>query len=126
MFRSILALCIAVCAASPSAAKGPSSADSPVTVITPNSAGMPSCGAWTTARANPSNGGAAQYEKWVWGFESGLNFARFDARGDVLRNTDTEALSGWVDEYCRGHPLDTLVEAVIKLDKELARRSTGR
>lgn len=122
MFRWIPALCAAVFSASPIAAENPHASEPVVTVITPNSAGMPSCGTWTAARTTRLDGVAAQYEKWALGFESGLNLARSAERGDVLRDTDPEGVLSWVDQFCRGHPLDTLSVAIVDLDRELARR----
>lgn len=123
MFRWIPALCAVAFAASPADAKNQQRSTEPVvTIIVPNSAGTPSCGAWIAARANPSNGRAIQYEKWVWGFESGLNWAGRNTRGDVLRGMEGEGVLGWVDQFCREHPLDDLVSAVVNLDRELARR----
>lgn len=122
MFRWIGTLSIATIIVSPVAAE----TSQGVAVIVPSSKGVPSCGSWTAAHGHPSDGAAFQYEQWVAGFESGLNWARSDARGDVLRNTDREAILGWVDRYCRKHPLDTLVSAVFRLDRELARRGAAR
>ena len=123
MFRWILALSAVASAASPAAAKNQQRSTEPVvTIIVPNSAGTPSCGTWAAARENPSDGGAAQYGKWVWGFESGLNWGGRNARGDVLRGFDGEGVLAWVDQFCREHPLDDLVAAVVALDRELARR----
>lgn len=127
MFRVIPALAAFAAALLPATAESQSAAERGITVLAPNSAGMPSCGAWTSARAyGRSNGEAAQYEKWAMGFESGLNWAKSGARGDVLRNTDTEAAFGWVDQFCRERPLETLLWAVVNLDRELARRRSSK
>lgn len=122
MFRWIPALCAAAFAASAIATENRHASEPVVTVIAPNSAGMPSCGAWTAARTTRLDGVAAQYEKWALGFESGLNLARSAARGDVLRGADTEGVLSWVDQFCREHPLDTLSVAVVDLDRELTLR----
>ena len=124
MSRWIAVLLAVTVTASPAVGENRTTAEPVVTVIAPNSLGMPSCGAWTAARAYQSDGIAAQYEKWVFGFQSGLNWAQSATRGDVVRDTDADAILGWVDQHCREHPLDPVLRAVVNLDRELARRRT--
>jgi hypothetical protein len=83
---------------------------------------IPSCGAWTSARAHPGDMVSAQYEMWVHGLLSGLNLAQVETRGDVLIQTDSQGALSWIDQYCRNHPLDAATVAVMALDKELERR----
>lgn len=92
----------------------------PVVVFGP--ADMPSCGAWTDARAK-QRAEANAYQMWALGFLSGLNWARSPTRGDVGRSTDAQGVLAWIDKYCLGAPLDSLLVAVITLDNELATRA---
>jgi hypothetical protein len=126
MLRVIVAIFVGAFVAAPAIAAS-QSPDPNVTVFVPSSAGMPSCGTWTASRTYRRSGGeAAQYEKWVMGFESGLNWAQSAGRGDVLRDTDADAAFGWIDQYCRAHPLESLLWAVVNLDRELANRRRPR
>jgi len=65
----------------------------------------------------------AQYGMWVLGWLSGLNLARANDRGDVLRQTDAIAALSWIDLHCRNNPLDSVMATVADLDKELSRRN---
>lgn len=80
----------------------------------------PSCGAWTSARANPSNMVSAQYEMWVLGLISGMNL-----KGPSIQTMgpDSQALLVWIDQYCAAHPLDNLVTGAIQLHAELEHRA---
>ena len=57
------------------------------------------------------------YRQWVVGFVSGVNFE--NAESDFLRNTDSDALTPWIDNYCRQNPLHHITQAMIELVKVL-------
>lgn len=79
----------------------------------------PSCGAWTSARTNKADFVAVQYQMWVLGLVTGLNW-----NGPPMRSEgpDAQALFAWVDQYCSAHPLDLVISAAIRLSHELESR----
>lgn len=68
-----------------------------------------SCGSWTSARGL-ENMKEAQYASWVLGFVSGAGYAEVK-----MKETDSQAMLAWVDNYCGANPLDTIVEAIKEL-----------
>lgn len=89
-----------------------------------NTYGFPetdSCASWTEARAT---GGSRRQEQegWVLGFITGLNaFGRNS--GNIAPGTTASGLLGWIDNYCKANPLDSVTTAGFKLADELTRRS---
>jgi len=84
--------------------------------------GTSSCSEWTqesprrTARAN-------SMANWAIGFVAGANVFQEDDRKDFLSELTTpQALSGWIDKYCKENPLDVLGTAASKLVLELRAR----
>ena len=72
-------------------------------------AGTSSCGTWTAARRNMT-GANVQNEAWVFGFLSGVGWV--GQNGDnPLQGLDGNAVSAWVDNYCRSNPLKSIGEA---------------
>jgi hypothetical protein len=70
-----------------------------------------SCGTWTAERANnPAELYWLSESAWVLGFLSGVGY---EGAGDVdpLRGVDAKGVEAWLDNYCRTHPLQTLVDA---------------
>jgi hypothetical protein len=69
-------------------------------------AGAVSCGTWTKERSDPQAHSLASIDvNWVLGFLSGIGYA--GVGGDnPLRGMDNEGVSGWIDNYCRAHPID--------------------
>lgn len=79
-------------------------------------AGLESCGAWSTNHRLEMN-------VWVYGF---MSRAALDPRGsDPLRTVDAEALDGWMTNYCKEHPLDSIATAAQVLEQELWRRKAA-
>ena len=74
--------------------------------------GTASCGSWTADRkANRW----LPVAEWVLGWVSAVNsYVRVPAR-----ETDFQAISAWVDDYCAAHPLAQLADAVDALVVEL-------
>jgi hypothetical protein len=71
-------------------------------------AGTWSCIAWSDARKSRRSDTT---EQWALGFLSGVGFA--GPHGvDPLRDLPPQAVSEWVDRYCRSHPNDTIAHAV--------------
>jgi hypothetical protein len=77
-------------------------------------AGAASCGAWSKPRDIDDK---SKNTQWLLGFLSGINDA--NSGPDFLSHTDADGVIAWVDNYCRQHPLDHIVEAASKLATEL-------
>ena len=80
------------------------------------------CGTWTYERFKNSNVAWAM-QNWALGFLSGSNWT---SDIDRLQGHDAKALYGWLDNYCRDHPLDSFPAAVTKLAVELANQAERR
>jgi hypothetical protein len=72
--------------------------------------GVISCGTWTTERRTPSSITANMAESWVLGFLSGIGFIGQNG-SDPLRGFHADAVRGWIDDYCKANPLDTVGKA---------------
>ena len=53
---------------------------------------------------------------WVLGWVSAAGYY-----GAHLRHTDADAISAWVDNYCRANPLNQIKDAADSLVDELAK-----
>ena len=84
-------------------------------------AGATSCGSWVEDRK--MNNHFAQLN-WVLGFISGYNQFAYSgsAPNGIFGNADPNAIAGWLDNYCRENPLDTVYEGSVQLVKELQQR----
>jgi hypothetical protein len=85
--------------------------------------GVTSCGAWTAARSTKSALKNA-HEQWLTGFVSGANWT--EAGPDFLAEPDFDALTAWVDNYCRAEPLAKVYTAATTLVRELRERAARR
>ena len=74
--------------------------------------GAQSCGKWTAEKSELVRG---FMNSWVLGYVTAL--------GGVAgaRDTDSQAITAWVDNYCREHPLNRLDEAAATLVGELSK-----
>ena len=79
-------------------------------------AGQQSCGAWTSHFSSP--GYHTVDQQWLLGFVSGTSY-----EGTVLSETDGNAITAWVDNYCAQHPLDNVATAAGRLVDVLVRRA---
>ena len=76
-------------------------------VLTVFGYGNQSCGSWTQERAAQSIVSeimAGWVGAFVTGFEDGVNF-------EVGHGADGNGLAGWIDNYCRLHPLKDIFHA---------------
>ena len=73
-----------------------------------------SCGRWT----EDNKRGRDDSEVWVLGFVSGAAWASPEPQ----RQTDSDAMAAWIDQYCGAHPLDTIQRAASVLALELERK----
>ena len=82
------------------------------------------CGKWMADRRGSAvsvEGVLAQQDlAWVLGWLSaeGEDMASNQAKVK-LRETDSNAVAHWLDDFCRAHPLDHLYDAAIALDYAL-------
>ena len=77
-----------------------------------------SCGRWTEVRAQKQS---IPMQSWVLGYISGVN--TFGSNADFLKDIDSDAAWGWIDNYCRRQPLELFAAAVQKLAVELKTRT---
>lgn len=82
--------------------------------------GNKSCGSWVADRKAKSGVDLVE-EAWVLGFLSAYNEFGPEA-DDVTAQTDVAGVSGWIDNYCTAHPLDTIALAAQALIVELNKR----
>lgn len=77
------------------------------------------CPDWTKWRT--TSGTFAAGEFWVFGYLSGIAIG---TNVNFLDGVGTNAIEAWMDNYCKGHPLDTVADGAKNLAIELARRSS--
>ena len=70
--------------------------------------GTRSCGSWTIDRRTASRTELAD-ESWILGFLSGVGYE--GAGLSPLNDVDAKDVFGWMDNYCRAHPLDDIEKA---------------
>ena len=75
--------------------------------------GTKSCGKWVAERKDDLSS-RLNSESWVLGFVTAMG-----AAGLHLKDTDRDAMDGWLDNYCVAHPLDILGTAALALIGEL-------
>jgi hypothetical protein len=88
--------------------------------------GTKSCGAWTQERrAGDATTGSLAYTSWLLGFVSGTNVEVVLGldQSDFLASTDAPALVAFVDNYCSGHPLDTVMDGASALVAALRKKA---
>ncbi len=93
--------------------------------------GVSSCGEFLRGadderkRRSPNAGSTAIYDikfgsfvSYADGFLTGTNYSD-PIEGNVGKNTDLASRMAWLENYCRNHPLDQYINAVIELRKYL-------
>ena len=79
--------------------------------------GNSSCTGWATAR-KADDVRTVQYKEWLLGYLSAYN--NWVHKGqNVAGSTDNKGLLVWIDNYCREHGADPLVQAVENLMLDL-------
>lgn len=80
-----------------------------------------SCANWTSEREK--SGYRSQIlDGWVLGFISGYNaFGPND--GGSNTGITADGMVGWISNYCKANPLDSVTTAAFKLTSELKKRS---
>ena len=80
--------------------------------------GAVSCGTWTKLSTTDPAGQA-----WVEGYVTAWSLAgAVVPGGKPLETTDSNAIRGFVDAYCKEHPLDPVRTAAYQLVLELIKR----
>ena len=82
--------------------------------------GTASCGSWMLSRNNYEN------DAWIFGFLTAYNMYLVKRGTTISAGTDASGPIGWVDNYCRAHPLDSIFDAAVRLVEELQRRMAPR
>ncbi|MDZ4344008.1 MAG: hypothetical protein U1E51_16435 [Candidatus Binatia bacterium] len=80
-------------------------------------AGVDSCGSYSESRRQRGSA-ENKYRSWVMGFFTGVNYSAQDTY-DVTGGTNLDGVLGWLDNYCRDHPLETFARAMERLLVEL-------
>jgi hypothetical protein len=76
-------------------------------------AGAKSCGSWVSDR---SNNAAWTDGSWVLGYVTAEEEDSSMAEtGSVSVNTDADGLFGWLDDYCRANPTESIHQAAAAL-----------
>jgi hypothetical protein len=70
--------------------------------------GLQSCGTWTAYRRNNQALGS---EQWLLGFLSGVGYKGEATGNDPMKGLDANAVWGWMDNWCRDHPLSDLADS---------------
>jgi hypothetical protein len=79
--------------------------------------GAPSCGKWTEDLAYPPY--RLYRQIWLEGFLSG---AAAGTGEDVLKVSDRQSITLWMDNYCRANPLNSVHEGGVALFVELRKQ----
>ena len=73
------------------------------------------CETWTKDKEEDCE--AYRFDRvYLIGFLRGVNSL---APKDIMASTDAEGLTGWIDNYCKEHPLDAIDDAANALALEL-------
>lgn len=90
------------------------------------------CKTWTERRMKAArHEDASRMESWAFGFVSGVNVSTGNDKNapDFLSNVEPDfrwkanAVTAWLDDYCRAHPQEGFVGGVIALTSELKQRA---
>lgn len=84
-------------------------------------AGYLTCSSWSEARGQPHNPVVPLAQTWVLGFLSAMDGATHYISHDTkrLRHVDVDSVDGWLDDYCRANPADTIALAAARLTNQL-------
>jgi hypothetical protein len=78
--------------------------------------GAPDCGTWVQNQS-------FLYRAWLLGFMSGKNNIWMGTPADPLQSIQSgQQIILWMDNYCRAHPLDNVVDGANALWHELVNR----
>jgi hypothetical protein len=83
-------------------------------------AGQATCGRWTDASKDPQSITRAIMESWLFGYVQRMSIGN----PELVKGQDPESLRAFVDNYCRAHPLETVMSAAMSLDIALMDRQS--
>jgi hypothetical protein len=86
--------------------------------VTLYGAGGSSCGQWLADREKPMHHVELN---WVLGFVTASENFFGELKLPMPRHTDANAITAWVDKYCRENPLKNIADASANLVIELAK-----
>jgi len=72
------------------------------------------CAAWLRARAQPASDSTIM-QSWLLGYVTSVNAYQLTISADVALGTDPDGMFRWIDDYCAGHPLDSVARAATGL-----------
>lgn len=78
-----------------------------------------SCGAWINNNSHKGNMIMAQYDSWIRGFFSGINFETTKQQIKLNQLPDRESINLYIVNYCNKNPLNSWVGAVFDLKRDL-------
>jgi len=92
------------------------------------SLGQESCGLWLDAYAKRNTGRdirLVQFESYLEGFATAYNIYGPDTGGtqNHILSTDVYAQRAFLERYCREHPIDSYLNAINALFRELRKKS---
>ena len=73
-------------------------------------AGSRPCVSWLQLRSQALPDSAI-LQSWVLGYVTSVNANLLSGDRDVTGGAEPDALFSWIDNYCAGHPLDSLARA---------------
>ena len=82
--------------------------------------GASSCGVWVENRRKDSWATLID-QTWIRGYLTAYNHYVYQGK-DVSAGTDRLGVAGWVDKYCREHPIKTINDAAGELILFLEKR----
>jgi hypothetical protein len=111
---------VLLCAAFSASAQAPAQAGAPPgkVEVTLYGAGASSCGKWLADRQSPIH---SVELNWVLGFLTASEDFIGQFHLPSPRQTDSNAITAWVDKYCRENPLKSIADASVNLVLELSK-----
>lgn len=77
-------------------------------------AGSRSCGAWLQVRSQALPDSTV-LQSWVLGYITSVNANFLTSSSDISGGANPDGLFSWIDNYCAGHPLDSVARAARAL-----------
>ena len=88
--------------------------------------GTESCGAWRADRVDPNGPESMADMAWIGGYITGFNRYTGGTEHNISGETDMQGILAGMDDYCRGHPLDSVETAAEILIDDLLMRKIQR
>lgn len=78
-------------------------------------AGSLLCASWTEARETGNEAQLNLFRQWVAGWFVSYNYFSARTQQDTVPSPDFDAISAWLDTYCRNNPNDAVVFGAVAL-----------